>query len=196
MAATNTPLFQITRHATSCYNINEYPSRLGILSADGIPSLAKYGIDETTELARKESGTPRFQASIVCVSNLIRTWMTAVLLYTFFDNKTNLPRTTITLRICPHLREVGGKGNGAYPLTHSIPKFIDFLNLIKKDKNYHELKEIILLIPKRIETPHTDWVKIIITIPKNKLAPTIIYDELLFCNKTKVIEKRKIEYLL
>ena len=33
----------------------------------------------------KNKNTLRFRSDIVCVSNLVRTWMTAVLLYTFSD---------------------------------------------------------------------------------------------------------------
>jgi len=197
MAATNKLSFQITRHATSCYNIDAYPfitypKIVGLGSADGIPSLAKYGIDETIRLAETEKDKPRFQSSIVCASNLVRTWMTAILLYTLYDNtkdnKTKNPITAITLRICPYLKEIGKKGNGAYPLTQSIPKFIEFLNLIRTNDKYKQLKEIHLLIPKLIEPPHRNWVKIIITIPKDKLADTIIHEPAQFCDKTKVID--------
>ena len=185
MALVNTPSFQITRHATSCYNIKAFPTFLGPFEADRMPSLAKYGIDETIALAREEKESNRFRASTVCVSNLIRTWMTAVLLYAFTDST---PKTEITFRICPHLKEIGYVGNDARPLTESIPKFIDFLNNIKSKENYTTLRKIHLLIPKFIESPHKYWVKITITIPKDKKAHTVIHDKSLFCNKTKVID--------
>ncbi len=167
-------LFQFTRHATSCFNIDSYPNGDGIFHlplSDGIPSLANTGIAETIGLADKNKNTPRFHSAIVCVSNLIRTWMTAVLLYTFSNKK------TITLRICPHLRETGGKGNGAYALTSSIPKFITFLELIKTMPSYSGLREIILLIP-NTNNPNV-WVEITIYIPEDKTKP--VQNDPLFC---------------
>lgn len=162
-------LFQFTRHATSCFNIKiDKPSLLSI--SDGIPSLANIGITNTIILAYKNKDTPRFKSPIVCVSNLIRTWMTAVLLYTFSNKK------TITLRICPHLRESGLEGNGAYALTSSIPKFIRFLELIKNNTSYSGLREIILLIP-NINNPKV-WLELTIYIPEDKTKP-IINDPLL-----------------
>ena len=167
-------LFQFTRHATSCSNIDSYPNGDGLVHlplSDGIPSLANTGIADTIKLADKNKDTPRFHSAIVCVSNLIRTWMTAVLLYTFSNKK------TITLRICPHLRETGGKGNGAYALTSSIPKFITFLELIKTMPSYSGLREIILLIPNR-NNPNV-WVEITIHIPQDKTKK--IQNDPLFC---------------
>ena len=176
--------FQITRHATSCYNIKAFSS---YFKSDGMPSLAKYGIDKTIELATKHTKLNRFRASVVCVSNLIRTWMTAVLLYAFTTVDSNTPKKEITFYICPHLREDGRIGNGAYPLTKSIPKFIDFLNNIKSKENYTALEKIHLLIPKSTAEPHT-WVKITITIPKREFARINIVNNELFCSKTKVID--------
>ena len=163
-------LFQFTRHATSCFNIKiDKPSLLSI--SDGIPSLANIGITNTIILAYKNKDTPRFKSPIVCVSNLIRTWMTAVLLYTFSNKK------TITLRICPHLRESGLEGNGAYALTSSIPKFIRFLELIKNNTSYSGLREIILLIP-NINNPKV-WLELTIYIPEDKTKK--IQNDPLFC---------------
>ena len=165
-------LFQFTRHATSCFNIESYPdgdNLYGLAKSDGIPSLAKNGITETIELAKKNRTTLRFQSDNVCVSNLIRTWMTAVLLYAFPNRK------RITLRICPHLRETGGKGNGAYALTKSIPKFRSFLELIRKPimingkditLPYRGLREIILLLP-QYPNNYSSWVRTIIDIPQD-----------------------------
>lgn len=168
-------LFQFTRHATSCFNIKVYPPEgKGFFGKDGIPSLPDYGITRTIALANKNKGTSRFQSPIVSVSNLIRTWMTAVLLYAFSNKE------TITLRICPHLRETGWEGNKAYPLTNSIPKFVDFLKLIKTFSHYRNLREIILLLPNEITT-YSSWISITITIPTYDITPPIcdIVDPLL-----------------
>ncbi len=161
-------LFQFTRHATSCFNIKVYPPEgKGFFGRDGIPSLPDYGITRTIALANKNKGISRFQSPIVSVSNLIRTWMTAVLLYAFSNKE------TLTLRICPHLRETGWEGNKAYPLTNSIPKFISFLKLIKTTfSHYRDLREIILLIPNDTTT-YSSWIPITITIPTYDITPSI-----------------------
>ena len=175
------PLFQFTRHATSCFNIEIYRD-LGIKKTGGIPSLAADGIEKTITLAKDYHDTNRFQSPIVCVSNLVRTWMTAVLLYTFSN------KTTISLRICPYLKETGWKGNQAYPLTFSVSTFIDFLKLIKKHKNYSQLREIMLLIPATIETPHKEWVKIKLTIPEGNSVNTKIITDPLFCSRASTVD--------
>ena len=178
----NPLLFQFTRHATSCFNIEIYRDR-GASLTGGIPSLADIGITNTISLANKNRKTNRFQSSVVCVSNLVRTWMTAVLLYTFSD------KTSITLRICPHLKETGWTGNKAYSLTLSVSTFIDFLKLIRNNTFYGNLREIILLIPAHIETPHNNWVKIKITIPKGNSVNTKIHTDPLFCDRVNTIDK-------
>ena len=162
--------FQFTRHATSCYNIKTYEEgglireRIGFIGhtlSDGIPSLAHSGIMSTIDLARKHKGSPRFEMPVegVCVSNLIRTWMTAVLLYAFSGN-------TITLRMCPYLREDGMEGNTAHPLESSLPKFIAFLEQIKLLPDYSALKEVVLLIEKRTKGVMT-WDEIHLPITKD-----------------------------
>jgi hypothetical protein len=175
-------LFQFTRHATSCFNIEIYRDR-GITGDGGIPSLAADGIKKTIELAEKNQRNNRFQSPIVCVSNLVRTWMTAILLYAFSN------KTTITLRICPYLKEIGWKGNQAYPLTLSVSTFIDFLKLIKTQKGYEQLREIMLLIPAQIERPHTEWVKIKLTIPQGNSVDTKIITDPLFCSRASTVDK-------
>ena len=176
------PLFQFTRHATSCFNIEIYRD-LGITKTGGIPSLAADGIDKTISLAEKYHVTNRFQSPIVCVSNLVRTWMTAVLLYAFSN------KTTITLRICPYLKETGWKGNKAYPLTLSVSTFIDFLKLIKTHKDYIQLREIMLLIPAKEARPHTEWVKIKLTIPEGNSVDTKIIADPIFCTRASIVDK-------
>jgi hypothetical protein len=176
-------LFQFTRHATSCFNIEVYPpegkGNLRNLGMGGIPSLPNYGIINTIALANKNKGTSRFQSPIISVSNLIRTWMTAVLLYAFSHKDSD--KETITLRICPHLRETGWEGNKAYSLTDSIPKFVSFLKLINTTfSQYRKLREIILLIPNNTTT-YSAWIPITITIPTYDITPSIcdIVDPLL-----------------
>ena len=185
-------LFQFTRHATSCFNIKMYRD-LGITKTGGIPSLAADGIEKTIELARLHYGNNRFQSPIICVSNLVRTWMTAILLYAFSDEtkipQTKNPITAITLRICPHLKETGWEGNKAYPLTLSVSTFIDFLKVIKQHPQYAQLREIMLLIPATVESPHIEWVTIKIAIPEKNVNPTNIITDPSFCSKASIVDK-------
>jgi hypothetical protein len=159
------PLFQFTRHATSCFNVGLYTAAQFTFKK-GIPSLPHYGIVHTISLARKN--TTRFQSSVICVSNLVRTWMTAILLYTLSNKK------SITLRICPHLREYGGIGFRAYPLTDTIPVFMRFLKVIKKFPSYRHLREIILLVPSHPNNYH-GWIPIRITIPEYDITPPVCH---------------------
>jgi len=169
--------FHFTRHATSCYNIKMYeqggPIRervgvIGHLLSDGVPSLAYSGIINTIDLAEKNKGTTRFEMPEqgVYVSNLIRTWMTAVLLYAY-------DKETITLRMSPHLREKGLEGNDAHPLTISVPKFVAFLEQIRQHEHYRGLREVALWVEQ-----HKSWAVLTITIPEK--GP-IAYDEPSMC---------------
>lgn len=136
-------VFQCTRHATSCNNID---MGKGITKKDSEPALSVYGITEAIELAKREKGSDRFMVPYtpldgpipIAVSGLIRTWETAVLLYGYqlHNEHRNTGYTTLNLRICPWLRETSGWGSafdvGNIPkeLKHSIPKFIKFLNTL------------------------------------------------------------------
>ena len=70
--------FQFTRHAQSCNNIIEGIS--SVYKKDFEPGLTSKGIEETLKFSDKNESS--FGSKIVFVSNLIRTWMTAVILYT------------------------------------------------------------------------------------------------------------------
>ena len=70
--------FQFTRHAQSCNNIIEGNSSQN--KKDFESGLTSKGIEETLKFS-DENKHP-FDSKIVFVSNLIRTWMTAVILYT------------------------------------------------------------------------------------------------------------------
>jgi hypothetical protein len=169
--------FHFTRHATSCYNMKTYerggPIRervgaIGHLLSDGVPSLAYSGIINTIHLAEKNKNTPRFEMPEqgVYVSNLIRTWMTAVLLYAY-------DKDTIALRMSPHLREKGLEGNAAHPLTISVPKFVAFLEQIRHHEHYRGLREVTLWVEQ-----HKSWTLLPITIPEK--GP-VTYDERSLC---------------
>ena len=80
-------LFRFTRHAFSCNNLNKH---LGILphlyKADADPQLTIYGILNTFLYSQSNKNKQKFtfkhnDPKQVYVSILIRTWMTATLLY-------------------------------------------------------------------------------------------------------------------
>lgn len=154
---------QVSRHSTSCNNAEKGKT----FGMDSEPSLCEYGIINARILAieQKRIGSKRFQAPSfpIAVSALIRTWETAVLLYGY-------GRTTrLELRICPWLRETSSKlikrplwsyaipnetidiGNRPKELTHSIPKFIKFLNKLRSNPNFgdnYKINTINIYIPK------------------------------------------------
>lgn len=152
-----TQTFQCTRHATSCNNI-----KMGkFLGLDSEPALSVYGIREARMLALEEKriGSNRFSAPPgipIAVSALIRTWETTVLLYGFqlHAQAPNQGYTTLSLRICPWLRETSeygrwfDRGNEPKPLIDSIPKFIKFLNkLIADHSQDYKINTIDIYIP-------------------------------------------------
>ena len=130
--------FQFTRHGTSCNN-----EGLGeVLGKDFEPSLTENGIDGILKVREASPGI--FDSNEVYVSPLIRTWCTAVLLYSQ-NNK------ALTLNISPYLKEkLTGpilRGNFPEELNKSIPKFVMFLNMIKNlPFNGRMTHEIILKI--------------------------------------------------
>ena len=158
---THTQVFQCTRHATSCNNID---MGKGLIKKDSEPALSVYGITEAIKLAKreKEKGSTRFIAPPgipIAVSGLIRTWETAVLLYGYqiHSQQSNQGYTQLEIRVCPWLRETSGWGSafdvGNMPkeIKHSIPKFIKFLNTLINvydfaDKNYR-INTINIYIP-------------------------------------------------
>jgi len=163
----NTQIFQCTRHATSCNNID---MGKGFFGKDEDPSLTMYGVEQAIQLAKtsRERGNHRDRfippSFPIAVSGLIRTWETAVLLYGYQASQrynSRNPRAgyiELKLRICPWLRETSeyGRafdvGNRPQPLENSIAKFIKFLNkLIENDfrnRNYRISKVTIYILPK------------------------------------------------
>ena len=125
------PIIQITRHARSCNNEVKY--RINLKEMD--PSIVNRGIIQTIIFAninREE----KFKSNYIYVSCLLRTWITAICLYSIGQNE-------LILHISPYLKEKYTwlhkksnfkieKGNHPIPLSKSIPKFIKFLNNISK----------------------------------------------------------------
>lgn len=142
--------FQFTRHLPSCNNI--FAGKL--MGKDFEPSGSFYGIKKAIGYANEHR--PRFISSNVCVSNLIRTWVTATLLYGTGDAK------KLYLHVYPHLKEkVKGvglgfsivRGNYPKPINHMISKFKLFLiklMMIRRDykiTDFNLSTEIHLIIP-------------------------------------------------
>ena len=126
--------FQFTRHAMSCNNI--YFGKF--FNKDFEPSLAIYGI--LTAIAFSKKNKEDFKSDKVIVSNLLRTWITAVLLYgTDFNEK--MPYShSLHLFVSPYLKEKKAskmgitfkRGNYPKKFRHTIHKFLKFLNRLKE----------------------------------------------------------------
>lgn len=124
--------YQFTRHLASCNNINYGKTATG--GKDFEPSGSIYGIFKTIEFAQDSSNNSSFNFNHVYVSNLIRTWVTAVLLY-----GTNIKdNDTLYLYVSPFLKEkhyeIGGKlgkiGNFPKEIYHTANKFKQFLSTL------------------------------------------------------------------
>lgn len=137
-----TQSFRFTRHVLSCNNIDEGKYNIG---KDTEPGLAINGITDTINFAldKREDKNP-FKSYDVCVSNLYRTWCTAVILYgTNFEQK-----YILNLWICPYLKENSKlygaitRGNYPKPISHMANKFLKFLRLLKTlNKGIHKSNE-------------------------------------------------------
>lgn len=147
--------FQFTRHLPSCNNIDAGK----LFGKDFEPSGTFFGIKKAIGYAKEHRH--RFISNNVCVSNLLRTWITAALLY----GTGTKPPTTLYLHVYPHLKEKVKKifgltiKRGNYPksIDHTISKFKLFLDTLMKMKFLDgfpefELSEIIELI-----IPHTTF---------------------------------------
>lgn len=115
--------FQFTRHVLSCNNANLGKGiRFG---KDFEPGATVYGIFKTIEYAQLAEQAPNFNFNHVHVSNLYRTWITAVLLY-----GTNVDENRLNLYISPFLKEKHGwfkSGNFPKEIKHMANKFLKFL---------------------------------------------------------------------
>lgn len=148
--------YQFTRHLPSCNNINEGKRSIksfGLVEKDYEPSAALYGIMKTIEFSQHPSNSASYKYNHVYVSNLIRTWITSVLLY-----GTHNP-DTLNLYISPFLKEkhevVLGKrierGNFPKEIYHSAKKFQKFLTTLHDlCDDIHLPKDYYFTLPKII----------------------------------------------
>ena len=115
--------FQYTRHVLSCNNLKE--GKYYTAGKDFEPGATVYGIFETIKYAQEPEQIYNFNFDHVYVSNLYRTWITAVLLY-----GTNLSTDRLNLYISPFLKEYHGlfkRGNFPKEIKHMANKFLKFL---------------------------------------------------------------------
>mgnify|MGYP002701096764 CR=1 FL=1 len=172
--------FQFTRHLASCNNIDAGK----LFGKDGEPAAAYYGIINTINFAQKdEINKQAFNSDNVCVSNLLRTWQTATLLYGTNTNTTNLK-----LHISPYLKEkhsseieVMKRGNWPDDMKHTANKFLHFLKTLKALSR--ETNNV-----KKLQFPELSWYNnlpktITLTLPplninESKSEPQkIVYDK-------------------
>lgn len=157
--------FHFIRHLMSCNNIDEGKIEFG--GKDFDPSGTIYGITETIVLSKNSK---EFSSKEVYVSNLIRTWITAFLLYG--TNNNNI----LKLFVSPYLKEKHEtlkRGNYPKEIAHTVKKFELFL---QKLKTYAESNEPMF------EYLSIDWynslpksLHIILPDETDKLTQTIIY---------------------
>ena len=99
-AKSTTLQYQFTRHMQSCNNIE-----MGKLSGkDYEPSVSLYGIVKTIEFSQKEENKKDFKSDTVFVSNLLRTWITALILYGS-GKPDESGKSELNLYISPYLKE-------------------------------------------------------------------------------------------
>lgn len=157
--------FHFIRHLMSCNNITEGKIEFG--GKDFDPSGTMYGIIETIVLSKNSK---EFSSKEVYVSNLIRTWITAFLLYGTNNND------ILKLFVSPYLKEkheTFKRGNYPKDIAYTVKKFEFFL---QKLKTYAESNEPMF------EYLRVDWynslpksLHIILPDETGKLSQTILY---------------------
>jgi len=173
--------FQFTRHVASCNNINAGK----LAGKDGEPAAAYYGIYNTILFAQKtklgSKDKEAFNSDNVYVSNLLRTWQTALLLYGTKTNTTNLK-----LHISPYLKELHNsnietfkRGNWPDHMKHSANKFLHFLKTLKafsreETRNLTQSYGSFLVKKETLNFPSPIWYdslpkKITLTLPSLKI---------------------------
>jgi len=121
--------FQFTRHLLSCNNIIDNP-----LFHHFEPSGTIYGIITAILFSYEPKNKTKYAFKNVYVSNLLRTWITATLLYGANGEKSS--DTPLELYVCPHLKEehkaTFKRGNYPEQLSYTFIKFGNFLTLLRK----------------------------------------------------------------
>lgn len=161
----NEPTFKFTRHVLSCNNIDE--GKLPGLKDDYEPGLSHSGILETLKYVKKHKND--FKSCNICVSNLYRTWCTAVILYGngLESNTPSEQLSYLNLWICPYLKEkhkteLNLRENGPKEMRHMIEKFKKFLNtlmIITKNKPEFKFPDQIKLLISTNESSYVIYTK-------------------------------------
>lgn len=129
-------VFQFVRHALSCNNI--LTSLINITRKKFEPSITNYGIVKTSEFSYNDVN---FKSDHVYVSNLLRTWVTAFLLYGVNTGKLNL-------YISPYLKEKHGTlKTGNYPEDAKITmnRFLNAMNMILRINSTYDYPSTVSL---------------------------------------------------
>jgi hypothetical protein len=123
-------IIQFTRHAPSCNNGDQGASLAG---KDFEPGLLMYGIIKLIDfMTKSQNKTPlsfhTYGSLYVFVSNLYRTWLTALLMHG--TNKGY--NSTLHIVVCPYLKEHHVVQVGNYPiqLNDAFYKFLKFLTML------------------------------------------------------------------
>lgn len=172
--------FQFTRHLASCNNIDAGK----LAGKDGEPAAAYYGIINTINFAQENKNKKAFNSDNVYVSNLLRTWQTATLLYGSNIGKDK----NLKLHISPYLKEKHSyeidllkRGNWPDDMKHTANKFLHFLKTLKALSR--ETNNV-----KKLQFPELSWYNnlpktITLTLPplninESKSEPQkIVYDK-------------------
>lgn len=153
--------FQFTRHGYSCNNA------ANIFSKEFEPSLHPFAIEQLDKEKNVKDGKHRFEGDDfdfetfnqpesqykgihVFVSPLIRTWETALLLY----SQANLTATTLDLYVGPYLKEHQPLGfkKGNFPQNPKIimNKFLNFINMDRVKSLIKNIETICIHWPQNI----------------------------------------------
>lgn len=129
--------FQFTRHAQSCNNISN------VLDKVFEPSITYLGIKQSIEFAKKKAQINAFKQNKVCVSNLLRTWITAVLLYGSQLSQMNPPdNDALILYVCPYLKEYTTKLPGMETLRSTTNSTVNKYELQTMESTVDTVKKL------------------------------------------------------
>lgn len=163
--------FRFTRHILSCNNLDQGKFK----GKDTEPGLTISGIIDSANFESEN-----FKSYDVCVSNLYRTWCTAVVLYG--RNKDDI----LNLWVCPYLKEkfvqkLGysiQRGNFPKSIQHMANKFLKFLTFLNDIKTFKD-DELI----KPIYKNYDNWYD---NLPNEILVRFPINEQTKYSNYTKV----------
>ncbi len=144
--------YLFTRHAQSCNNTTKNPFNKLMdpqITLEGIRTA--YESSKTTKRSvdtAEEGASYLYDSDIVYVSCLVRTWMTALLLY---NGHRTQPRKIFTLRVIPFIKEKlkygVDRGNMPTELMYSISSFLLFLNKLNDIRDNEGMEEWMDNIP-------------------------------------------------